>query len=146
MTFGVKLMKARLALNLSQIELGEKAGVSERSIYSYEQTGAFPREAILKRLADALQVSVTYLTDEDESDRYKDMGQDYFYDEAKKRYGSKGEKEAQEVISRATALFAGGELDDDAKEMFHQSLMEVYLESKADASKKFSPRKKRSKK
>jgi len=146
MTFGEKLQKARLALNLSQVELGEKVGVTERSIYSYEQTSAFPRKAVLEKLAEALRVSVTYLRDENETDKLKDIDEAYFLDEAKSKFGLKGLKEAQEVISRASALFAGGELDDEAKEIFYQSLMEVYMESKAEAREKFTPRKRASRK
>ena len=54
MTFGEKLKNTRLAQNLSQIELAEKTGITERSIYSYEQTGTFPRANVLKKIADAL--------------------------------------------------------------------------------------------
>ena len=36
---------------------------------------------------------------------------------------------------------AGGDLDDEAKEVFFRALMEVYLESKAEASAKFTPKK-----
>ena len=80
--------------------------------------------------------------DENETDKLKDIDDTYFFDEAKSKFGLKGLKEAQEVISRASALFAGGELDDEAKELFYQSLMEVYMESKAEAREKFKPRKK----
>ena len=146
MTFGEKLQSARLAMNLSQLELGDIAGVSERSIYSYEQNLSSPRKKVLSKIAEALRVSATYLNDEDEADRLKNIDTDYFLEEAKNKYGPKGAREAQEVIDRAAALFAGGELDDTAKELFHQSLMEVYLESKADAREKFSPRKRASRK
>lgn len=146
MTFGEKLRSARIALNLSQIELGEKAGITERSIYNYEQTGIYPKSAILKRLADALNVSVGYLMDEDETDRQKNIDQELFLANVKNQYGYKGAREAQAVIERASALFAGGELDDAAKDIFFQSLMEVYLESKAEAREKFSNRRRKSRK
>ena len=146
MTFGEKLINARVSLNLSQTELAEKIGVSERSIYSYEQTGTYPRTAVLKRIADALNVSVTYLMDDDETDMMKNMSDELFIANAKNEYGHKGAREAQEVLSRASALFAGGELDDGAKEIFFQSLMEVYLESKAEAREKFAPRRRKSRK
>ena len=146
MTFGEKLINARLTMNMSQLELGEKVGVSERSIYSYEQTGTFPRKAVLGRLAEALRVSVAYLTNEGETDRLKNIDEDYFLDDVRAKYGLKGAKEAQAVLAQASALFAGGELDDDAKEIFFQSLMEVYLESKADAQEKYAPRKRASRK
>jgi len=141
MTRGEKIRTARIALNLSQIELAEKVGVTERSIYSYEQLEATPRRNTLQKLAEALNVTVTYLMDEDELDGLKNIDQELFMLKVKKEYGYKGEKEASEVISRASALFAGGELDERAKDLFFQSLREVYLESKAEASRKFAGRK-----
>jgi len=146
MTFGEKLLNARITLNLSQTELAEKVGVSERSIYSYEQTGTLPRGAVLKKLADALNVSVSYLMDEEETDKLKNISDELFIANARNEYGYKGAREAQEVLARASALFAGGELEDSAKEIFFQSLMEVYLESKAEAREKFTPHRRKSRK
>ena len=146
MTFGEKLRSARIALNLSQIELGEMVGVSERSIYSYEQTGAFPRKHILKKLAEALRVTIYYFLDDAEADPNRSFDQELFMANAKNEYGYKGAREASELLTRATALFAGGELEDSAKDIFMQSLMEVYLESKAEAREKFAPRRRKSRK
>jgi transcriptional regulator with XRE-family HTH domain len=140
MMFGDKLKNARITLNLSQTELAERAGISERSIYAYEQTGAFPRRAVLQRLAEALGVTVAYLLDDEETDKHKNIDEELFLANVKNEYGYKGAREASEVLSRASALFAGGELEDNAKEIFFQSLMEVYLESKAEAREKFAPR------
>jgi len=139
-------MSTRLALNLSQIELAEKAGITERSIYNYEQTGILPRSAVLKRLAEALNVSVAYLMDEDETDKMKNNDEELFIANAKNEFGHKGAREAQAVLDKASALFAGGELDDEAKEIFFKSLMEVYLESKAEAREKFAPKRRKSRK
>ena len=143
MNIGEKLKNARLALNLSQIELAEKVGITERSIYNYEQTETYPKPTILKKLAGALNVTVAYLMDEEETDRQKNMDQELFLANARNEYGAKGAREASDVIARASALFAGGELDDEAKEIFFQSLMEVYLESKAEAREKFSAKRRR---
>jgi transcriptional regulator with XRE-family HTH domain len=142
MTFGEKLINARFSLNLSQTELAIRAGISERSIYSYEQTGVLPRTPVIKRLADALNVTVTYLMDEEETDTSRNIDQELFIANVKNEYGAKGAREATELLTRASALFAGGELEDGAKDIFFQSLMEVYLESKAEAREKFAPRKK----
>ena len=140
MTFGEKLKAVRLSLNLSQSELAEKTGISERSLYTYEQTGTLPRSSNLRKIADALNVSVSYLLDEEETDPNKNIDHDIFIANSKNQYGYRGAREATELLSRASALFAGGELDDDAKELFFQSLMEVYLDSKQEARKKFSPK------
>ena len=140
MTFGEKLKTVRLSLNLSQSELAGKTGISERSLYAYEQTGALPRSGNLRKIADALNVSVSYLLDEEETDSTKNIDDDIFIANSKNEFGYKGAREATEILSRASALFAGGELDDSAKELFFQSLMEVYLDSKQEARKKFSPK------
>ena len=138
MTFGEKLKSRRLTLNLSQFELAEKTGITERSIYNYEQTGAFPKMAVLRNLAEALNVTVNYLLDDDGSDNNVDVDQKLFLAKAKESFGYKGVREAREIVSRAAALFAGGELDNEAKDDFFQSLMEVYFESKIEAREKFS--------
>lgn len=141
MTFGEKLRTTRLSLNISQSELAQKTGISERSLYTYEQSGILPRSNNLKKLADALNVSVSYLLDENETNLQKNIGQEIFIANAQKDYGYKGAREATELLERASALFAGGELNEEAKELFFQSLMEVYLESKQEARQKFSPKK-----
>jgi transcriptional regulator with XRE-family HTH domain len=141
MTFGEKVLAARLALNLSQAELAEKTGISERSLYTYEQTGTLPRTANIKKLADSLNVSFAYLMDDEETDKHKDIDQDIFLANVKNEFGSRGAREANQILERATALFAGGELEEEAKDIFFQSLMEVYLESKAEAREKFTPKK-----
>ena len=146
MTFGEKLKSARLALNLSQTELAENAGVTERSIYSYEQTGVLPRAPVLRKLADSLNVSVTYLMDDEETDKRKNIDQDLFIAAAKDEYGSEGAQEATELLSRAKALFAGGGLDEGVKETFIHSLTQVYIDSKKEAREKYAPKKRKSRK
>ena len=146
MTFGEKVKQARLALNLSQSELAEKTGISERSLYTYEQTGVMKRRGNVRKIEDALKVSVGYLLDEEETDTRKNLDLDIFYANVKHEYGYRGAREATEVLSRASALFAGGELDEEAKDIFFQSLMEVYLESKEEARAKFAPKKRVSRK
>ena len=141
MTFGEKVKEARLAQNLSQTELSKMTGISERSLYTYEQLGTIPRMSNVKKLAEALKVSSSYLIDEAETDPQSHIAEELFVASAKAKHGYKGAKDAQEVIGRTKALLAGGDLDDDAKEVFFRALMEVYLESKADASEKFTPKK-----
>ena len=146
MTFGEKLKKARLALNYSQSEVAKLTGISERSLYTYEQTGTMPRSGNIRKLAEALNVSVGYLLDEAETDMKKEMDSAIFIANAKNAYGYKGAREAADILSRASALFAGGELNDSAKDLFFQSLMEVYLESKEEARAKYTPKRVRKKK
>lgn len=141
MTFGEKVKTARLALNLSQSELSKQTGISERSLYTYEQLGTIPHMSNVKKLAEALNVTTAYLMDDGETDTNSHIDEELFIATAKSQYGYKGAKEAQEVISKARALFAGGDLGEEAKEAFFRALMQVYLESKAEAKEKFTPKK-----
>ena len=141
MTFGEKIKEARLSLNLSQTELSQATGISERSLYTYEQLGTIPRKNNIIKLAEALHVSVNYLMDDSESDSQSHIDEDSFITEAYDKFGAKGAREAQEVLGKVTSLFAGGTLDDDAKDVFFQALMTVYMDSKKSAQEKFTPKK-----
>ena len=139
MKFGEKVKQARLTLNLSQTELAAKTGITERSLYTYEQTGTIPRTGNIKKLAEALNVSLSYLMEDEELDSTAKINEELFLANVRNEYGSKGAKEASDLLSKASALFAGGELDEETKDIFFQSLMEIYLESKSEARTKFSP-------
>jgi len=146
MNIGEKLRAARIALNLSQEELATRIGITKRSVRNYELCSTYPRPDIIKKLADGLNVTATYLMYDEETDTQKNYEQELFVANAKSKYGYKGAKEATEVLNRAAALFCGGELNEDAKDIFLRSLMEVYLESKAIAREKFAPRQRKSRK
>ena len=141
MTFGEKIKEARLAMNLSQTELAQLTGISERSLYTYEQLGTLPRKNNIRKLAEALHISVSYLLDEDETDTQSQIDNDLFIMEAREKFGSKGAKEAQDVLGRVNSLFAGGDLDEEAKDVFFQAVMVVYMDSKKNAREKFTPKK-----
>ena len=141
MTFGEKVKEARLALNLSQAELAQMTGISERSLYTYEQLGTLPRKNNIRKLAEALHISVSYLLDDEETDSQSHIDEDMFLAEAREQFGAKGAREAPEVLGRVSSLFAGGELDEDAKDVFFQALMAVYMDSKKNAREKFTPKK-----
>ena len=138
MTFGQKVRQARRELHLSQSELAKRTGISQRSLYAYEQMDVLPRSGNIQKLANALNVSVSYLLAESENNQSNSPERDLFLANVKDEYGYKGVREASEILSRASALFAGGELDEESKDVFFRSLMEVYLESKQEARMKFS--------
>lgn len=76
MTFGEKVKEARLAMNLSQTELAQLTGISERSLYTYEQLGTLPRKSNIRKLAEALHISVSYLLDDEETDKQSRINED----------------------------------------------------------------------
>jgi transcriptional regulator with XRE-family HTH domain len=141
MDFSEKLKTLRLSLNLSQSELAQRTGISERTVYSYEQLGKFPRAGNILKLSDALGVSPNYLLDRTDTPDEKGS----FLIEVREKFGTKGAAEAEELLRRTTALFAGGEIDEASKDTFFRSLMEVYLESKQEAALKFGAKNKRKK-
>ena len=98
------------------------------------------------KIAEALGVSASFLMDEEGSaDNGTAAGDGQIRSgvmgDIEAEFGKKGAREAREVLERAGALLAGGDLDDEAKDVFFQALMEVYLDSKRSAREKYSPAK-----
>lgn len=63
--FGQNLQKIRLAAGLNQLELAEKLGLSQASISQFENGTRQPTPAIVKRLAEILNVALEELTGHD---------------------------------------------------------------------------------
>ncbi len=131
MTFGEKIKNLRKSKNLNQTQLANAIGVSLRTIRGWEIEGRYPKQhELYQKLADILGCDVSYLMTEDVS----------FVTEATEQYGSRGAKQAQQILEQAAAMFAGGELSDDDKTAFMDEIQMLYLDSKKRA-KKFTPKK-----
>lgn len=131
MKFGEKLRQKRKELKLKQEDLAKQAGVSKRTIINYEAGNSYPKSRdVYHKIATALNVDVNYLFTEDEE----------FVLEANESYGSRGALEARRILERTSAMFAGGDLDDDDKLVFVHQIQELYLDSKR-ISKKYAPNK-----
>ena len=131
MTFGEKIRSLRKGKKMSQQELASMVGVSYRTIRSWEVEGRYPKQNILyQKLADALQCDVSYLMSENAS----------FITEASEQFGNRGAKQAQQILERAAAMFAGGSLSDEDKIAFMDDMQMLYLDSKRRA-KKYTPKK-----
>ena len=128
-------------MNLSQTELAQLTGISERSLYTYEQLGTLPRKSNIRKLAEALHISVSYLLDDEETGKQRTYSSQYFLSFLC-TFGTKLLScFSEEVLGRVSSLFAGGDLDEDAKDVFFQALMAVYMDSKKNAKEKFTPKK-----
>ncbi len=135
--FPEKVKEARAELNLSQAQLGQASGISHRAITDYERGIKKPRQAAMLRLAKALQVSVRFLSDDSCEDPMMDIEKDGYIEEARVRFGSKGARDIDELLSESTALFAGGELTQEQKDAFFEAIMTAYVTCKQDAKAKF---------
>ena len=63
-------------------------------------------------------------------------------DEVNGQLGEKGAKDINEILEANRALFAGGELDEEAKDAFYQAVTKAYLSCKMEAKKTFGRKKK----
>lgn len=139
MEFGDKIKAARLAAEMTQEVLAEKVGVSRRTIMFYEMNKRKPKNAAMViSLAKALNVRTDYFLTDDELAQIQE--QDAFLEQAGEQYGNRGKAQARLILDQASALFAGGELSEDDKEAFFQTMTEIYFDAKAKA-KKYTPRK-----
>ena len=139
-SFAEKVFDARTELGFSQSQLGERVGVSLRSILAYEKGEKTPRPSTVLKLARVLNVSVKFLTDENCENPLEDIEKDGYIEEARERYGAKGARDLDTLIRENFALFAGGELSADEKEVFFEALTKAYIASKEEARIKFSPK------
>ena len=141
MTFSDQIKRAREVAKLTQNELAQEVGVSQRTIASYESGGARARRSTIEKLARALKVSVKFLSDDTCTDPLADIEKDEYIDQARALYGAKGVRDMDALLADNAALFAGGELSQEQKDAFFQAVMTAYVTCKEEASKKFSPKK-----
>ena len=137
MTFSDKIKRAREVAKLTQNELAQEVGVSQRTIASYESGGAKARRSTTEKLARALKVSVKYLSDDNCIDPLEDIEKDEYIDQARALYGAKGVRDMDELLRDNAALFAGGELSQEQKDAFFEAVMKAYITCKEESKKKF---------
>ena len=142
MTFSDKIKRAREVAGMTQKELAEAVGVSQRTIASYESGGASARKTTIEKLGAALKVSVRYLSDESCTDPLADIEKDEYIEQARAMYGAKGARDMDELLRDNAALFAGGELSQEQKDAFFEAVMFAYVTSKEKAKEKFGRKKK----
>ncbi|MBU5417742.1 helix-turn-helix domain-containing protein [Anaerobutyricum soehngenii] len=131
MTFGEKVKTLRTTKKMSQAQLAQELGVALRTVSGWENQNRYPKKRELyQNLADILGCDISYLMSEEES----------FITEVSEQYGSRGAKQAQQILEQAAAMFAGGELSDEDKTAFMDEIQMLYLDSKQRA-KKFTPKK-----
>ena len=142
MTFSDKIKRSREIAKLTQYQLAQEVGVSQRTIASYESGGAKARRSTTEKLARALKVSVKFLTDDECKDPLAEIEKDGYIEQARIMYGTKAVRDMEELLRDNAALFAGGELSQDQKDAFFEAVMKAYITCKDEAKKKFGNRNK----
>lgn len=131
MKFGEKLRKLRTEKSITQEEISKAIGVSRRTYVSYEQDGRYPRKReVYTKLAEILGCDVNYLLTEDEE----------FISSAGDQYGSRGKRQAEQLVSELSGMFAGGELSESDMDAVMIALQKAYFDCKAD-NQKYTPKK-----
>lgn len=132
MTFGEKFKIEREKKGMTQQEVADALGINRRMITRYENGISFPRtKDAYRKIAVFFGVDVNYLLTDDEE----------FVVEASEQYGSRGMKQAQELIDGMSGLFAGGTLSEQDKDAVMKALQDIYWESKARNVEKYTPKK-----
>jgi len=139
-----KLRNARIYAGISQTELSGRVGVSRRSIFAYENGVSVPRKNVLRKLAEELDVTVSYLIDDASMDPDDGRAREENINLARERFGAKGAREAAELLDRNSAFFAGGDVPQEDKDAFFQAVMTAYVTAKEEARRKFTPKASRS--
>lgn len=145
-TFREKVLDLRGKLGISQKELSEKAGIGKRTLITYEAGERFPQPAQLYKLAKALGVSPDYLKNDDIQDPSYGLDTMDYIEETRQQYGAKDAYQVEELLTRNAALFAGGDLSEEAKDAFFQAIMKAYVSCKESAKKTYSSKKSKSEK
>ena len=122
MNFSEKLKSARAAKGMTQKDLAKASGISERSIQSYELGVRSPRnEESYRKLARALSLPADVLLDDNAA----------FVLQAGRQYGTRGRRQAEEVVRAFRIAAAGGELDDDDLDFIKEAMLQTYEDAKA---------------
>lgn len=131
MKFSEKIKAERSKRNMGQPEFAKLIGVSLHSVSDYETGKAYPRtREAYKRIADSLDLKVDYLLTEDED----------FIIQAGDEFGSRGRKQAEQLLEETVALYAGGELADEDMDELIIGFQQMFLDAKKK-NKKYTPKK-----
>ena len=138
-----KIRVLRSKKNLYQEELAAAVGVTARSISAYESGSTIPRKNTLRKLAKVLDVTVEYLTNDAADDPEAGRLREEKIEFVRESFGERSANEMAELLDRNIAFLAGGNVDQEAKDVFFDALMTAYVTCKNEAKRKFTPKNKR---
>ena len=121
MNFSDKIRSTRTAKGMSQKELADASGISVRTIQNYETGAKMPKSKdSYAKLANVLGINEDVLLDDNAE----------FVLQAGEKYGSRGRKQAEEVVRNFRIAAAGGELDDDDLDFIKEAMLQTYRDAK----------------
>ena len=117
MTFGEKLRHHRTLKKMSQEELAKASNLGINTIRNYEKGRTYPKDRqVYKTLAE----------------------NDDFVAQAQEKYGSRGKRQAKDLLTDIDGLFAGGDMADEDMDEFMRAVQESFWKAKEKNRKKFT--------
>ena len=133
MAFAERLKAARLQAGLSQDKLSAALGISKRTIINYESGETLPSSEKLPIIANFFGVSIESLISENEE----------FIALAYEKGGSRSAREAKELVTEVSGLFAGGRLSEEEKDTVMRAIQNAYWIAKDESKRKYTTKKNR---
>ena len=131
MEFNEKIRNARMAKGWTQKDLAQATGMALRTIQNYELGARLPKKKdTYLALAKALDINEDVLLDDNAS----------FVLRANERYGSRGARQAWDMVADIAAMWSGGEMDEEDMDAIMQAMQEAYWEAKKN-NRKYVPKK-----
>ncbi len=131
MEFNEKIRNARMAKGWTQKDLAQATGMALRTIQNYELGARLPKKRdTYLALAKALDINEDVLLDDNAS----------FVLRANERYGSRGARQAWDMVADIAAMWSGGEMDEEDMDSIMQAMQEAYWEAKKN-NRKYVPKK-----
>ena len=130
MEFSEKIRNARRAKGWTQKDLAQATGMALRTIQNYELGARLPKKRdTYLALAKALDINEDVLLDDNAS----------FVLRANERYGSRGARQAWDMVADLAAMWSGGEMDEEDMDAIMQAMQEAYWEAKKN-NRKYVPK------
>lgn len=137
-TTGEKIKDRRITMNMTQKDLADCVGTTVRTISSYEAAGSKPRGLNLRKLCTVLNVSESYLLNDEIEDPTYGIEEAPYIESARTTYGKKGAMDVEKLLTQTKAMFAGGDVPEEDKELFFQAVTEAYFANRQRTSEKFT--------
>lgn len=124
-----KIINLRKKKGYTQEQLALLAGVTKRTVASYETDGRLPHPSTLKKIAEALGVTSAYLKDDNAAELMPSK-EDIYIEHLENMYGSEMASEVADLLNKNASLFAGGKLDQESKDLYFLALTNAYIACK----------------
>lgn len=130
--FGLKLKSYRKAKEMSQKDFAEFLGIPYRTYQNYESGSRYPKNMeVINKIASALGITAEdllgsaggYIVEAGEKGGYRDV------------------KRMEQMVTQLSAMFAGGDIDEESKDAAMAALNEVYWKHKQENRERYTTKK-----